>query len=175
MPNFIKVGILAFCAVWFVVTLALAASNRNTTRVNNSLIFPNRPPQQTSGVLAAFAITGLCIGIVAAGAGAAFAFLDDIWNMAVVKIAWTVVALVGLWFIAGAVGIWADISDTVKIDPARWRTEFAFEIIACVVWVGAIAFVLVDPLDGGGNEVPKFPAIGVLGALAVFGIILMAL
>jgi len=170
LPNFIKVGVLAFCAVWFVVTLSVAASNRNTSRYDN-----NGNPATTGNVAAALALTGLCLGVVAAGAGAAFAFLDDIWNLAVVKIAWTALALVALWFIAGAVGIWADTADSVKVDPARWRAEMALEIIGCVIWVFAIAFVLVDPLDGGGNEVPKFPAFGVLAALAVFAIITMSL
>lgn len=175
MPNFIKIALCAFSAVLFVITLALAASNHATAKSSGL-----NPPTKTTNTQAGLVLAGCVVGLLVAVLGAVLSFLDDFWNMAVVKIVWTIAAMIALWLVAASVGIWADANDRSHdpdefVGPDRWRTDMAFEIITCVIWAVTIAFVLAGPLEEGGNEAPKFPAIGICAVLIVFSIILMAL
>jgi hypothetical protein len=181
MPSVVKAGLCGFCAALFIITMSLAAANYSwrtpgimIDQTNGQVIITT-----TQRVQASYALTGTCVGLVIAAAGAAFAMLDDIGGMMPVKIAFTVVAMIALFFTAGAFGIWAYIYDTAGpvtgVGPARWKVEAAFEVMTCFFWIIAVAFWLVDPIDGGGNEVPKFPALGVCGALVLFAIVTMCL
>jgi hypothetical protein len=57
----------------------------------------------------------------------------------------------------------------------RFKADIAFFVISCVVWLITIAFVVVDPLEGGGCNAMKFPSMGVLGFTAVVLIVLVAI
>jgi hypothetical protein len=181
MPSVVKAGLCGFCAALFIITMSLAAANYSWRTPGITIDESNGRVsiRTTERVQAAYALTGATIGIVVAAAGAALAMLDDIGGMMPVKIGFTVVAFIALFFTAGAFGIWAYLYNSQgpvnAVGPARWRTEAAFEVITCFFWIIAVAFWLVDPIDGGGNEVPKFPGLGVCAAVAVFAIILMAL
>jgi MFS family permease len=181
MPSVVKAGLCGFCAALFIITMSLAAANYSWRTPGIMIDQTNGQVIETTTqrVQAAYALTGTTIGLVIAAAGAAFAMLDDIGGMMPVKLAFAVVAMIALFFTAGAFGIWAYIYNSAGpvtgVGPARWKTEAAFEVITCFFWIIAVAFWLVDPIDGGGNEVPKFPALGVCAAVAVFAIVAMAL
>jgi len=146
--GYLSAGLLAFCVLFFILTLGFGISNS---------VDPGSHPGYAGGnsVQTTFNVFGTIGGIICAVAAIICACVGGLWKNRLIRSCWFLAALLVLWFLTAAWGTWAMLADRGQMAYAGWRTELALEIISSILWLFAILLAVAPDAKRIGEAVAK--------------------